>query len=389
MDVYFDNAATTPLAPEVLDVMIPMLENDFGNPSSTHHFGRRTKSAIEMARKKVASLLNCSPMEICFTSGGTEADNMAINGAVKELGVKRIISSYAEHHAVLHTVEHWNQFADIQVDMVNLTELGHVDINHLQELLSSSDKKTLVSLMHANNEIGTMIDIDEVGSLCEQYGALFHSDTVQTMGHFPMDLSETKVHFITGAAHKFHGPKGVGFLYINKNVHVDSLIKGGAQERNLRAGTENIYGIVGMAKALEIALEDVEGHREHIQSIKDYMCNRLKEEILETEFNGCMDRSLYTVLNVRFPKSKKAKMLLFLLDIDGIACSGGSACSSGSNQGSHVLRAINANTSVPNIRFSFSRYSTKEEVDYVIEQLIKHLAEDEEVFSSELQVEID
>jgi cysteine desulfurase len=374
MKVYFDNAATTPLAPEVLDVMLPMLRDDFGNPSSTHQFGRKTKSAIEMARKSIAKLLHCSPMEICFTSGGTEADNMAINGAIKELGVTRIISSWAEHHAVLHTVENCHAAGQVKLEMVNLNELGHVDTDHLREMLAGSEDKTLVSLMHANNEIGTMIDIEEIGRICEEHDALFHSDTVQTMGHFPMNLSEMKVHFVTGAAHKFHGPKGVGFLYINKDVHVDSMIKGGSQERNLRAGTENIYGIVGMAKALELALEDVDGHRKHIQSIKDYMCKRLSEELPETGFNGCLERSLYTVLNVRLPKTDKAEMLLFLLDIDGIACSGGSACSSGSNQGSHVLRAINADTSVPNIRFSFSRYSTKAEVDYVVEKLVKHLA---------------
>jgi cysteine desulfurase len=373
MTVYFDNAATTPLAPEVLDVMLPLLRDDFGNPSSTHQFGRKTKSAIEMARKSIAKLLHCSPMEICFTSGGTEADNMAIHGAIEELGVTRIISSLAEHHAVLHTVEHCQSNCNVELEMVRLTELGHVDLDHLRELLASSDKKTLVSLMHANNEIGTMIDIDEIGQLCEEYGALFHSDTVQTMGHFPMNLSKTKVHFVTGAAHKFHGPKGVGFLYINKDVHVNSLIRGGSQERNMRAGTENIYGIVGMAKALELALAHVDEHREHIQSIKDYMCRKLREEIHGTNFNGCLERSLYTVLNVRLPKTDKAEMLLFLLDIDGIACSGGSACSSGSNQGSHVLRAINADTSVPSIRFSFSRYSTKDEVDYVVSQLSKHL----------------
>jgi cysteine desulfurase len=374
MKVYFDNAATTPLAPEVLDAMLPMLRDDFGNPSSTHQFGRKTKSAIEMARKTIAKLLHCSPMEICFTSGGTEADNMAIHGAIEELGVTRIISSLAEHHAVLHTVEHCHTNCNVELEMVRLTELGHVDEDHLRELLANSDKKTLVALMHANNEIGTMIDIDKIGQICADNGALFLSDTVQTMGHYPMDLSKTKVHFVTGAAHKFHGPKGVGFLYVNKDVHVNAMILGGSQERNMRAGTENIYGIVGMAKALDLALEHVDEHRKHIQSIKDYMCQKFKEEILGTEFNGCLEHSLYTVLNVRLPKTDKAQMLLFLLDIDGIACSGGSACSSGSNQGSHVLRAIHADTSVPNIRFSFSRYSTKDEVDYVVAQLAKHLA---------------
>ncbi len=373
MEVYFDNAATTPLAPEVLDEMLPLLRHHFGNPSSTHHFGRKTKSAIEMARKKIARLLNCSPMEICFTSGGTEADNMAINGAIHELGVTRIISSEAEHHAVLHTVEHCNADLKVAVDMVRLTDKGHVDTDHLRELLSQSKEKTLVSLMHANNEIGTMIDMAEIAAICEEFGALFHSDTVQTMGHYPLDLAGMKVHFVTGAAHKFHGPKGVGFLYINREIHINPMILGGAQERNLRAGTENIYGIVGMARALELALEHADEHRAHIESVKEYMRERLIEEIPDVAFNGCDRRSLYTVLNVRLPKTDKADMLLFLLDIDGIACSGGSACSSGSNQGSHVLRALDVDTNVPSIRFSFSRYNTKDEVDYVVGKLAKHL----------------
>lgn len=373
MKVYFDNAATTPLAPEVYDVMIPLLRDEFGNPSSTHQFGRKTKSAVEMARKTIAKRLNCSPMEICFTSGGTEADNMAIEGAINELGVRRIISSAVEHHAVLHTVEHCHADCNVELEMVRLNEKGHVDTDHLRELLASSDKKTLASLMHANNEIGTMIDLDEIGDICQEAGALFHSDTVQTMGHFKMDLANTKVHFITGSAHKFHGPKGVGFLYINKDVHINPLIRGGSQERNLRAGTENIYGIVGMAKALDMALENVEEHRRYIQSLKDYMCERLSDKIPGIGFNGCRERSLYTVLNVHLPKTEKGEMLLFLLDIDGIACSGGSACSSGSNQGSHVLRALGVDTSSPNIRFSFSRYNTKEEVDYVVDRLAKHL----------------
>jgi cysteine desulfurase len=358
--------------------MIPMLREDFGNPSSTHHFGRRTKSAIEMARKTIAGRLNCSPMEICFTSGGTEADNMAIHGAIDEMGVERVISSAVEHHAVLHTVTHCNTDLEIELDMVRLNAEGHVDVDHLRELLAGSDKKTLVSLMHANNEIGTMIDLDEIGELCREYDALFHSDTVQTMGHYPMNLARTPVHFITGAAHKFHGPKGVGFLYINRDVHINPLIRGGSQERNLRAGTENIYGIVGMAKALELALDKAEEHRSHIQGLKDYMRQRLRESIPGVEFNGCSERSLYTVLNVRLPKTDKAEMLLFLLDIDGIACSGGSACSSGSNQGSHVLRALGVDTSAPSIRFSFSRYNTMEEVDYVVEKLAKHLVSNKE-----------
>lgn len=374
MKVYLDNAATTPMAPEVLEAMMPYLKEHFGNPSSTHHFGRKTKSAVEMSRKSIAKLLNCSPMEICFTSGGTEADNMAISGAINEMGVRHIISSNAEHHAVLHTVEHCHDDKNVKLSMVKLNELGHVDIDHLRRLLEESEEKTLVSFMHANNEIGTMIDIDEIAGICEEYGALFHSDTVQTMGHFTIDLQKTKAHFITGAAHKFHGPKGVGFLYINKDVHVGPLIRGGSQERNMRAGTENIYGIIGMAKALEMACQDIEEHQKYVSGIKEYMRESLKAAIPGIEFNGCAKRSLYTVLNVKLPETEKASMLLFLLDIDGIGCSSGSACSSGSNQGSHVLKAIGVDQLSPSIRFSFSRYTTKKEIDHAVSRLAHHLS---------------
>lgn len=371
--VYFDNAATTPLAPEVVDAMLPYLTQHFGNPSSTHQFGRKAKSAVEMARKSIARHLNCSPMEIVFTSGGTEADNMAINGAIHELGVRRIISSPAEHHAVLHTLDHCAAACDVEVVNVKLTPEGHVDTEHLKELLEAGDSKTLVSLMHGNNEIGTMIDIDRIANICDKYGALFHSDTVQTMGHYRLDLKSTAVHFITGSAHKFHGPKGVGFLYIDKSVHIDALIRGGAQERNLRAGTENVAGIVGMSRALDMAYQDVDRHREDIGDLKEYMRRCLERDVPGIRFHGCPKQSLYTVLNVGLPPTDNAEMLLFLLDIDGIACSGGSACSSGSNQGSHVLRSLGIDTSQPGIRFSFSRYNTREEVDYVVARLKHHL----------------
>lgn len=373
MKVYLDNAATTPMAPEVLEAMMPYFTTHFGNPSSIHQFGRTVKSAVETARKRIARELNCSPMEICFTSGGTEADNMAINGAVTQLGVRHIISSEVEHHAVLHTVEHCNADLNVRLSMVELDAKGHVNIAHLRKLLADSQEKTLVSLMHANNEIGTMIDIDEIAGICEEFNALFHSDTVQTMGHFKLDMAKTRVHFITGAAHKFHGPKGVGFLYLNKDVHIEPLIRGGSQERNMRAGTENIYGIVGMAKALELACADIEGHQKYVQGLKDYMKKQLFEKIEGISINGCEDRSLYTVLNVKLPATNKASMLLFLMDIDGVACSGGSACSSGSNQGSHVLRALKVNQDSPSIRFSFSRYTTREEIDYAVDRLAHHL----------------
>jgi cysteine desulfurase len=375
MKVYFDNAATTPMAPEVLEAMMPYLSEHFGNPSSTHSFGRKTKSAIETARKSIAKQLNCSPMEICFSSGGTEADNTAIRGAITQLGVKHIISAPTEHHAVLHTVEGCAARGEVRLSMVRLTAKGHVDTDHLRSLLESAPEKTLVTLMHANNEIGTMIDIDEISAICHQYAALFHSDTVQTMGHFPFDLAKTKIHFLVGAAHKFHGPKGVGFLYINREVHLEPLIYGGSQERNMRAGTENLYGIVGMAKALELACAHMESHRKHIEALKDYMKSRLLAAFPDVKVNGCEERALYTVLNVSLPQTPQADMLLFLLDIDGIAVSSGSACSSGSNQGSHVLRAIadeHMAPAGPSLRFSFSRYNAKKEVDYVVDALMKH-----------------
>lgn len=376
MKVFFDNAATTPMAPEVLDAMMPYLREHYGNPSSTHQFGRKTKSAIETARKSIARLLNCSPMEICFTSGGTEADNTAIRGAIADLGVRHIISSPIEHHAVLHTVEDCAAHGDVRLSMVRLDEKGHVDTAHLQELLSTATEKTMVTLMHANNEVGTMIDLDEISKICQSHGAIFHSDTVQTMGHFPFDLAATKVDFLVGSAHKFHGPKGVGFLYANRDVHISPLIHGGSQERKMRAGTENLYGIVGMAKALELAYEGLEAHRSHIEGLKSHMKTRLAEALPGLALNGCPERSLYTVLNVTLPETDQADMLLFLLDIDGIAVSSGSACSSGSNQGSHVLQAIAGGVPKggPSIRFSFSRYNTLEEVDYAVDKLVHHLA---------------
>ncbi len=369
MKVYFDNAATTPLDREVLNEMLPFMTEHFGNPSSIHSFGRKTRAAIEDARKKVAKLLNVSPSEIFFTSGGTEADNMAIHGSVYDLGIKHIITSKIEHHAVLHTVEKLAHDKVIKLSFVNLTPEGHIDLKHLEELLQTNER-SLVSLMHANNEIGNLLPLKDVSELCIKYNAIFHSDTVQTMGHYDIDLSRVKVHFVTCAAHKFHGPKGVGFLYINGDIKVNPFIYGGSQERNMRGGTENLYGIVGLAKALEIALRDVKEHQAHVQELKSYMIDQLKEAIEGLEFNGaCNTNCLYTVLNVRFPHTKDAEMLLFNLDIAGIAVSGGSACSSGSDVGSHVLKQLNFDHTRPSVRFSFSKYNTKEEVDYTISKL--------------------
>ena len=370
MNIYLDNAATTKLDEEVLKAMLPLMTQDYGNPSSIHSFGRKTRSAIESARKTVAKMLNVSPAEIFFTSGGTEADNMAICQSIETFGIKHIISSVIEHHAVEHTIKTLEKSGRIKASWVKLDHKGNVDLNNLEELLKNNER-SLVSLMHANNEIGTLLPIKEVGDLCEKYNAVFHSDTVQTMGHYPMDLREIKVHFITCAAHKFHGPKGVGFLYMNHNFKISPFINGGAQERNMRGGTENLYGIVGLAKALEICFNEMEEHQKHIKGLKDYMIAQLRESIPDVEFNGetAHDKALYTVLNCCFPNHSDGEMLLFNLDIAGIAASGGSACSSGSNQGSHVLRGIGADMNRPSVRFSFCKYNTKEEIDLVVNKL--------------------
>ena len=370
MRVYLDNAATTPIAKEVIEAMLPVLENGFGNPSSTHFFGRQTKALIETSRRTIAQLINCKASEIIFTSGGTEADNMALFSSVHLMGVKHIITSTIEHHAVGHTAEAIEKAGLAKISYVKIDEKGQVDLANLERLLQSGEK-TLVSLMHANNEIATLIPLKKVSEICRKYNALFHSDTVQTMGHYAFDLADLDIDFITCAAHKIHGPKGIGFLYVNKNVKVEALIHGGAQERGFRGGTENVYGIVGLAKAMELAYEDVAAHQAHVQELKTYMIQQLKASFETISFHGEIDpeRSLYTVLNVCFPKTDKAGMLLFTLDLKGVAVSGGSACTSGASKGSHVLEGINADMTRPNARFSFSRYTTKEEIDYALEQV--------------------
>ena len=367
--IYFDNAATTPLSKEVLDAMLPYMTTYFGNPSSIYSYGRETRMAIETARKTVAKLLNAHPGEIFFTSGGTESNNTAISASVHDLGCRHIISSPIEHHAVLHTVEHYSE-GDITSSFAKILSNGHVDLEDLEEQLASQENRCLVTLMHANNEIGNLLDIDAVGNLCKKYNAIFHSDCVQTVGHYPIDLRKTPVHFISGSGHKFHGPKGVGILYINDNVKIHPLIIGGGQERNMRAGTENVYGIVGFARALEIAMDDHEKDSAYIQSLKTYMMEQLRNNIKNVSFNGDAEgRSLYTVLSAAFPKTEKSEMILFNLDIHHICASGGSACTSGADQGSHVIHAINNNPNLVTVRFSFSKYNTKDEIDNVVKKL--------------------
>lgn len=374
MKIYLDNAATTPLDPEVFEAMKPFMLNDFGNPSSTHSHGRKVKAAIESARKKIAELLNCTPGEIIFTSGGTEADNTIITGAVYTYGIRTIITSPLEHHAVLHTVENLEAAKMVSLHFVKFDEKGHVDLAHLEELLKVNGA-SLVSLMHANNEIGNLLDLKEVGQLCHTAQAYFHTDAVQAVGHYRHDLKNIMVHGLTSAAHKYHGPKGVGFMYIQKDKKINPFIHGGAQERNMRGGTENVYGIVGMAKALEIAYRDMDDHVKKITALKSRMIQKLTECIPGVTFSGDsanLDKSLYTLLNVSFPESDQNEMLLFNLDLQGISVSGGSACSSGASTGSHVLNALYPESKRGAVRFSFSKYNTAEEIDAVVE-ILKNL----------------
>ena len=371
--IYFDHAATTPLHPEVMEVMNEVMKNHFGNPSSIHALGRDTRTLVEDARKTVARLLNCSPGEIFFTSGGTESDNMAIRKSVDGLGVKHIVTSAIEHHAVLHTVNELEKNGSITKHYINLLPNGHIDFIDLERLLSQN-QNVLVSLMYCNNELGNMLDIEKVGAMCKQYTALFHSDTVQAIGNYEMDLQKIPVDFIAASAHKFNGPKGTGFIYINSNHKIEPFISGGSQERNMRGGTENIYGICGLAKAMELSCQNLETNRAHIASLKNYMIKKLKASIEGIEFNGDAEgESSYKILNVSFPPNPVSEMMLFKLDIEGISVSGGSACASGSNVGSHVLTAIGIDSNRPSIRFSFGKQNTKEEVDEAVECLCRML----------------
>tara|TARA_A100001015_G_scaffold38700_1_gene42506 strand:+ start:6268 stop:7404 length:1137 start_codon:yes stop_codon:yes gene_type:complete len=375
MNIYFDNAATTPLRTEVISSISEVMQECFGNPSSTHAFGRTAKTHIETARKEIAKQINAAPQEIIFTSGGTESDNMILHCAVKDLGVKRIISSPIEHHAVLHAMEALEQLFGISTAYVKTDDKGVVDLGDLEALLKSSKEKTLVSLMHVNNEIGNVLDLEVVGELCHQYGSYFHTDAVQGMGHFTFDMETLPVDFLSAAAHKFHGPKGIGFSFVRKNSGLQSFIHGGAQERGLRAGTESVHNIVGMNKALKLAYENLEFERQKVLDVKNHFIDQITTVFPEVQFNGLCDdpnKSTYTLVNVALPIPKeKALMLDFHLDLNGIACSKGSACQSGSQSGSHVLNTIRSQKSEdwPSLRFSFSILNSKNEVDRLIQVL--------------------
>ena len=376
MKVYFDNAATTPLYPEVVEKITEVLSNTYGNPSSTHALGRGAKSLIEYSRKQIAKELNALPSEIIFTSGGTEADNFILHSCVRDLGVQVVISSLIEHHAVLHTLEVLAKEYPIQIVYVNLTERGDIDLQHLKNLLEQyTEKKVLVSLMHLNNEIGNILPLKEVATLCKEKGAYFHSDTVQSVGHYPINLQEIPVDFITASAHKFHGPKGVGFAFIRKGIVLHSIITGGEQEKGLRAGTEAVHNIAGMEVAFNLCYKNLNKNTEKLKNLKQYFIHQLKYHFPEIVFNGTsesLEESSYAIVNVGFPAlQQQDNTLLFQLDLKGIACSKGSACQSGSVQVSHVLSAFMPKEALqyPSLRFSFSAFNTIEEVDFFIENL--------------------
>ncbi|MBK8506375.1 MAG: cysteine desulfurase [Saprospiraceae bacterium] len=376
MRLYFDNAASTPLFPEVIEVMHKAMADYFGNPSSIHAHGRKAKAAIEEARKVIAYHLGCSVGELFFTSGGSEANNLALKGAIYDLGIGRVITSRIEHPCVLRSIEHMAVYRDFDVDYLNVSQDGVVDLDHLETLLKQNAKeKTLVSVMHANNEIGSMNDIDAIGELCRKYDAYFHSDTVQTVGHFPIRFGRLKVDMAAASAHKFHGPKGIGFLYLNQRCNqIRPPIDGGGQERNLRAGTENISSILGMAKAMELYCENMEQNQLNTRSVREYAMQQVQLHFPDTAINGAPeDQSLYTVLSVTFPPSKRSELLIFNLDIEGVSASGGSACSSGVQKVSHVLAEIAPNDPGTTVRFSFSPLNRKEEIDLLIEKLHKIL----------------
>ena len=373
MNVYFDNAATTPISKKVLDKMIPYMEDGFGNPSSIHKRGREIKSVIEKSRSKVADILSCEPGEIFFTSGGTEADNMFIINTVLEKKIDTVITSKVEHHAVLHCCDYLNKTQNINIKYVSINDNGEVDLDDLEKI-TSNNKNSLVSLMHGNNEIGNINDLKAISKICEKNNVIFHSDTVQTVGHYAIDLNKINIQGIVGSAHKFHGPKGIGFLYLNNKHKISPFIHGGAQERNMRGGTENVYGIVGLSEALTLAYENMATHKEKIIELKSHMIESLRQKVKGVKFNGLssdLDNSLYTVLNTSIPNVDDQQMFLFNLDINNIAASAGSACSSGSDSGSHVLKEIKTEEGFVNVRFSFSKYNSIEEVDYVINKIVE------------------
>ena len=378
--VYLDNAATTKVRDEVINAITEVIKNDYGNPSSTHSYGRSSKAIIENSRKEIASLLNVSSSEIIFTSGGTEGDNMILRNCVENLGIKHIVSSKIEHHAVTHTLDYLSTLDNLKISYVKTLDNGDIDYNDLENILSNSKGKMLVSLMHVNNELGNISDIQLISKICKKYHALFHSDTVQSIGHYDLDFNELGLDFFVASAHKFHGPKGVGFVFVKKNTQLGSFITGGMQEKGFRAGTESVHNIYGMSEALKISLNNLPKEKQYVSEIKSYFISKISNEIENIKFNGNSDdlsKSTYTLVNVLLPVDKKTGgLFMFKLDMKGIACSKGSACQSGSDKGSHVLNEIQnkEDNCKISLRFSFSIYNTKDEIDYTVKEIKNLLA---------------
>ena len=378
--IYLDNAATTKVREEIVDTISSIIKNEYGNPSSTHSYGRSSKSLIESSRKEIADILNVKTSEIIFTSGGTEGDNMIIRNCVNNLGVSHIITTKIEHHAVTHTIDDLIESNNIKVSYVKVSKSGDVDLNNLEEILKRSDEKSLVSLMHINNEIGNITDIQLVSKICQKYNSLFHSDTVQSIGHYDLDFNELGLDFFVASAHKFHGPKGVGFAFVKKNTQLGSFITGGMQEKGFRAGTESVHNIYGMSEALKISLNNLSKEKQYVSEIKSYFISKISNEIENIKFNGNsadLSKSTYTLVNVLLPVDKKTGgLFMFKLDMKGIACSKGSACQSGSDNGSHVLNEIQnkEDNCKISLRFSFSIYNTKDEIDYTVKEIKNLLA---------------
>ena len=368
MRVYLDNASTTPLLPEVIDIMYDLMKNHHGNPSSIHQNGRYARSIIEKARKTVAGTINSSIGEVFFTSCATESNNLVLTKAVEDLDKKVIIYSEIEHHCILHTVDFLHKKYKIKPIVIPVDNAGIVDFEILTQALKAYGADSIVSIMHGNNEIGTINDINRIGTMCKDHGALFHSDTVQTIGKVPIDVQAIPVDFISGSAHKFFGPKGVGFVYISNDITISPMIHGRAQERNMRSGTENIYGIAGMAKALEIAVDEMNDRKEYVLDLKNYFVEELQKIATDIKINGS-DNGLYHILSVSFPPGPKSELIMFNLDIEGISASSGSACSSGAEIDSHVLQAIGHDPKRKTVRFSFSHFNTVKEIDYTIGKL--------------------
>ena len=369
--VFLDNASTTPMHQEIIDMMSDMMKSTFANPSSVHSSGREAKVIIENARKTIADLLNTSPGSIFFTSGGTEADNMAIRSTIQDYNIQHVVTSKIAHHAVLYPLQDLENKNIIKITYVDIDNDGIISLSHLKDILKNNSR-TFVSIMHANNEIGTIQDIKKIGEICNDYNAIFHSDTVQTIGHYPFNMEDLNVHFMAASAHKFHGPKGIGFIYISDKIKISPLLRGGGQERNMRAGTENVCSIAGLTMAMQIAYKNLEEETNYIKGLKKHMIKRLKTELNDVQFYAkCTDleNSLYTVLSCHFPETDISEMLIFNLDILGISCSGGSACNSGVSKGSHVLKEVFPDSKRPGIRFSFSKYNTKEDIDFTITKL--------------------